>query len=235
MSRLDGREWDELRPVKISRNYLDYAPGSVLIEFAKTRVLVAVSIEERVPDFLAGSGQGWLTAEYGMLPKSVRGRINRTRTQGRSYEIQRLIGRSLRSVTDLSAFGSRTLIVDCDVIQADGGTRSAAITGAYIALVDAFNLMQQQEMLTRWPLRAAMAAVSVGIVGGQMVLDLDYSEDSEAEVDFNVVMTDRQELIEVQGTAESRPFPREALDDMLTLASHGIEKLISIQKEALKD
>ncbi len=234
MSRLDGREWDELRPVKISRNYLDYAPGSVLIEFAKTRVLVAVSIEERVPDFLAGSGQGWLTAEYGMLPKSVRGRINRTRTQGRSYEIQRLIGRSLRSVTDLSAFGSRTLIVDCDVIQADGGTRSAAITGAYIALVDAFNLMQQQEMLTRWPLRAAMAAVSVGIVGGQMVLDLDYSEDSEAEVDFNVVMTDRQELIEVQGTAESRPFPREALDDMLTLASHGIEKLISIQKEALK-
>jgi ribonuclease PH len=234
MSRLDGREWDELRPVKISRNYLDYAPGSVLIEFAKTRVLVAVSIEERVPDFLAGTGQGWLTAEYGMLPKSVRGRINRTRIQGRSYEIQRLIGRSLRSVTDLTAFGPRTLIVDCDVIQADGGTRSAAITGAYIALVDAFNLMQQQEMLTRWPLRAAMAAISVGIVGGQMVLDLDYSEDSEAEVDFNVVMTDRQELIEVQGTAESRPFPREALDDMLTLASHGIEKLISIQKEALK-
>lgn len=235
MSRLDGREWDELRPVKIARNYLDYAPGSVLIEFAKTRILVAVSIEERVPDFLAGSGQGWLTAEYGMLPKSVRGRINRTRTQGRSYEIQRLIGRSLRSVTDLTAFGLRTLIVDCDVIQADGGTRSAAITGAYIALVDAFNLMQQQEMLTRWPLRAAMAAVSVGIVGGQMVLDLDYSEDSEAEVDFNVVMTDRQELIEVQGTAESRPFPREALDDMITLASHGIEKLILIQKEALKD
>jgi ribonuclease PH len=163
------------------------------------------------------------------------GRINRSRVQGRSYEIQRLIGRSLRSVTDLTAFGSRTLTIDCDVIQADGGTRSAAITGAYIALVDAFNLMQQQEMLTRWPLRAAMAATSVGIVGGQMVLDLDYSEDSEAEVDFNVVMTDRQELIEVQGTAESRPFPREALDDMLTLASHGIEKLISIQKEALKD
>jgi len=234
MARWNGRQTHELRPVKITRSFMEYAEGSALVEFGKTRVIVTASVDENVPGFLLGSGQGWVTAEYGMLPKSVRGRIQRTRMGGRTYEIQRLIGRCLRAVVDLTSFGQRTIYVDCDVIQADGGTRTAAITGAYVALVDAFRLMDHQEMLTRWPVRTAVAAVSVGLVGGRPVLDLDYAEDSQADVDFNVVMTDQGQYVEVQGTAENRPFDRQQLDQMLLLAEEGIQKLFTIQKKALE-
>ncbi len=233
ITRAEGRRPEQLRAVKITRDYLEYAEGSVLIEFGKTRLIVSASTEDKVPKFLEGSRQGWVTAEYGMLPKSTRERIPRSRTSGRTYEIQRLIGRSLRAVTDLEAFGERTLHIDCDVIQADGGTRSAAITGAYVALVDAFRFMDKQGMLSRWPLRAAVAAVSVGIVAGVPVLDLDYAEDSQAEVDLNVVMTDQGRFVEVQGTAEGEPFTREDLDRLLALAGQGLEELFASQRDAL--
>jgi len=233
IKRSDHRKRDELRPVKITRNYLEYPEGSVLVEFGRTQVIVTASVEEKVPKFLEGSGRGWVTAEYGMLPRSTQARIPRGRVDGRSYEIQRLVGRSLRAAVDLEALGQRTVRVDCDVLQADGGTRSAAITGAYVALFDAFRWMQEREMLVRWPLETAVAGVSVGRVEGEPLLDLDYGEDSRAEVDFNVVMTDRGRFVEVQGAAEGEPFRREDLDALLSLSWQGLEKLFALQRAAL--
>lgn len=236
MARPDGRAPHQLRPVKVTRGYLDFAEGSCLIEFGRTRVLCAASVDETVPSWIS-SGQGWLTAEYGMLPKATPGRTAReglkSRPSGRTLEIQRLIGRSLRAVTDLAALGERTVIVDCDVIQADGGTRTTAITGAYIALVDCLRLMQEAKMISRWPILEPVAAVSVGLVEGTRVLDLCYHEDSTAEVDFNVVMTASGKFVEVQGTAEGTPFTRDELDAMLELAGSGVRSLIKIQEEAL--
>lgn len=238
MARPDGRTPYQLRQVKIQRGYLDYAAGSCLIEFDKTRVLCAASVEETKPAFLK-EGRGWLTAEYGMLPKSSPHRIprdsGRSRPQGRTFEIQRLIGRSLRAVVDLDIIGERSITIDCDVIQADGGTRTAAITGAYVALVDCVRLMQEAQMIPRWPIRDSVAAVSVGIVDGVKCLDLAYQEDSIADVDLNAVMTGSGKFIEIQGTAEGEPFDQPALMEMLDLARRGIESLTLIQKQALDE
>ncbi len=235
--RIDGRAKDELRPVQITLGYQAFAEGSVLIEQGKTRVLCAVSVEERVPGFLKGQGSGWITAEYAMLPRSTITRTPRDivsgRIAGRSQEIQRLIGRSLRAVVDLSTLGERTLIVDCDVLQADGGTRTAAITGGYVALFQALSNLKKKGVLEEIPLKAAVAAVSVGIVDGEVLLDLCYDEDYRAEVDFNVVMTDKGEFVEIQGTAETRPFSREIMDSLLSLAEKGIKELFQIQKRVI--
>ena len=235
MPRIDGRASDQLRPVRITPDYLRYAEGSALIEFGDTRVLCAVSVEESVPGWLVGRGQGWLTAEYAMLPRAGTTRSKRDavagRQNGRSQEIQRLIGRSLRSCIDLRAIGERTIAIDCDVIQADGGTRTAAITGAWIALARAVRALRAKGQLATDPLRFGLAAISVGIVGGEPLLDLNYAEDSRAEVDANVVMTDRGEFVEVQGTAEGKPYSRAHLDTMLTLAEKGIRELIALQRE----
>lgn len=232
-----GRRPEGLRPVRLSPGYLKFAEGSVLVEFGDTRVLCAVSVEDRVPPFLRNTGSGWVTAEYGMLPRSTSTRSPREAAQGRiggrTHEIQRLIGRSLRAVTDLKALGERTFTVDCDVIQADGGTRTAAITGAWVALHLALEVAVRQGLYPSVPLIDAVAAVSVGIVDGVALLDLDYAEDSSAEVDFNVVMTGAGDFIEVQGTAERRPFSRPRMDDLLDLAAGGIVRLRTIQQEAL--
>jgi ribonuclease PH len=232
-----GRRTDELRPVRLSPGYLKFAEGSVLIEAGDTRVLCAVSIEDRVPPFLRNSGTGWVTAEYGMLPRSTSTRSPREAAQGRiggrTHEIQRLVGRSLRAVTDLKALGERTFTVDCDVIQADAGTRTAAITGAWVALHLAMQAAVAQGLYPAVPLVDSVAAVSVGIVDDVPLLDLDYAEDSHAEVDFNVVMTGSGEFIEVQGTAERRPFSRARMDDLLDLAAAGIAHLRTFQQEAL--
>ena len=232
-----GRAAHELRPVTFTRNFTRHAEGSVLSCFGDTKVLCTVSIEERVPPFLKGKGQGWVTAEYGMLPRSTHTRSDREAARGkqggRTHEIQRLIGRSLRSVMDLEAFGERTLTLDCDVLQADGGTRTAAITGAYVALKDAVAKLLKDGVLSRDPVHGAVAAVSVGIVGGQPVLDLEYGEDSQAETDMNVVMNDAGAFIEVQGTAEGHAFHRHELDTMLKLAEQGIKELMQKQREAL--
>ena len=232
-----GRAAHELRPVTFTRNFTRHAEGSVLSCFGDTKVLCTVSIEERVPPFLKGKGQGWVTAEYGMLPRSTHTRSDREAARGkqggRTHEIQRLIGRSLRSVMDMEALGERTLTLDCDVIQADGGTRTAAITGASVALKDAVATLMKQGTLKRDPVHGAVAAVSVGIVGGQPVLDLEYSEDSQAETDMNVVMNDAGAFIEVQGTAEGHAFRRDELDAMLKLAEQGIRELMQKQREAL--
>jgi ribonuclease PH len=233
MARSNEREKSELRPVRLERNWLDTVAGSVLVEFGRTRLLVTASVESMVPDFLKDTGQGWVTAEYGMLPGSTRERIARNRKGGRTYEIQRLIGRSLRAVVDLEAIGPYTIQIDCDVLQADGGTRTASITGAYVAMVDAFRLMMEQDMIVQWPVQEAVAAVSVGLVDGEVLLDLDYSEDSRADVDFNVVMTDSGLFVELQGTGEAALFDREDLDKMLEVAEGGIRQLFEIQKEAL--
>lgn len=235
--RADGRAADALRGVRITRRFLRHAEGSCLIEVGDTRVLCAASVEERVPPFLKDSGRGWVTAEYAMLPRSTNTRTPRetARPSGRSLEIQRLIGRSLRSVVDLAAFGERTVTLDCDVIQADGGTRTAAITGAYVALVDAFSWMQSVRNLKRHPVTHGLAAVSVGIVGGRELLDLDYAEDSRAAVDMNVVMTSSREIVEVQGTAEGLPFGRDRMNRLLDLAESGVAALLDIQKAALAD
>lgn len=234
MARVDNRANDELRPVRIVLGYQCFAEGSALIEVGKTRVLCSVSMEERVPPFLKGSGQGWVTAEYGMLPRSTLTRTPRDRSEGRSQEIQRLVGRSLRAATDLSILGERTFIVDCDVLQADGGTRTAAVTGGYVALYHAFHNLRKQGVLPFMPLNKMVAATSVGIINGTMLLDLCYEEDYQAEVDFNVVMTDRNEFVEIQGTAEGKPFTKETVDALLSLAQRGIEKLFRIQKETLR-
>jgi ribonuclease PH len=238
MKRADGRAFDELRPVRIITGYQSFAEGSALIELGKTRVLCSVSVEDRVPPFLKGGGGGWITAEYAMLPRATVTRTPRDtslgRVTGRNQEIQRLIGRSLRAVTDLASLGERTLVVDCDVIQADGGTRTAAITGAYVALYQAMQTLSNMGIIPSIPLRTAVAATSVGIVHSYMMLDLCYDEDCSAAVDFNVVMTDQGEFVEIQGTAEAKPFSKETVDALLTLAEQGIRHLFQVQKEALK-
>jgi len=234
MTRRDNRADDELRPVRVTLGYQSFAEGSALIELGKTRVLCSVSLEERVPLFLRGSGQGWITAEYAMLPRSTVSRTPRDKAEGRSQEIQRLIGRSLRAAMNLAVLGERTLVVDCDVLQADGGTRTAAITGGYMALYHAFHNLRKQGILPFMPLTKMIAATSVGIVNGSILLDLCYEEDYQAEVDFNVVMTDKNEFVEIQGTAEGKPFSKESADALLSLAQQGIDKLFKIQKEALR-
>lgn len=235
--RSHGRANNQLRPVTFARNYTRHAEGSVLVGFGDTRVLCTASVEERVPGFLKGSGKGWVTAEYSMLPRATHMRTEREAARGkqggRTLEIQRLIGRALRAVVELQALGERTLILDCDVLQADGGTRTAAITGGYLALVDAVRLLHKQGVLKKNPVRVAVAAVSIGIVKGQAMLDLDYQEDSQAETDMNVVMNAAGEFIEIQGTAEEHAFRRDQLDQLLDLASDGIRSLISAQSAAL--
>jgi len=239
MKRVDGRANDELRPVSISLGYQAFAEGSALIELGRTRVLCAVSVEEKVPNFLKGEGSGWVTAEYAMLPRSTLTRTPRSisleRTVGRNQEIQRLIGRSLRAVTDLAALGERTFTVDCDVLQADGGTRTAAITGGYVALFSALHNLKKRGIFSSIPVKGAVAATSVGIVGREGLLDLCYEEDYRAAVDFNVVMTDKGEFVEVQGTAEGKPFSKETIDALLSLAEKGIKQLFKIQKAALAE
>ena len=231
-----GRAPTELRAVKYETGYLEWAEGSCLLEMGKTRVLCAASYEASVPRFLQGTGRGWVTAEYGMLPRATSERTQREaskgRPSGRTQEIQRLIGRSLRAVADLGALKEGTIWIDCDVIQADGGTRTAAITGGYIALAVALRGLKEQGIVTGQVLRDSVAAVSAGIVDGQPLLDLDYAEDSRAEVDFNVVMTGSGKLVEVQGTAEGDPFSRQQLDAMVSLATAGIEQLTLLQREA---
>jgi ribonuclease PH len=236
MSRRDGRRPDQLRRVAITRNYLRHPEGSALVEFGETKVICTASVEEKVPPFLKGQGQGWVTAEYGMLPRATSTRTAREagRTGGRSQEIQRLVGRSLRAVVEMAKLGERTFWLDCDVIQADGGTRTAAITGGFVALADALQKLVQAGLLPGLPLRDCVAAVSVGIVGGAVVLDLDYSEDSAAEVDMNVVMTGTGEFVEVQGTAEHIPFGWERLREMLALAQAGIARLVALQRQVLE-
>jgi len=235
--RPSGRSPDELRPVRLSRGYTRHAEGSVLVEFGETRLICTASVDEKVPPFLKGKGQGWLTAEYGMLPRSTGTRIQREavagKQSGRTQEIQRLIGRSLRAVTDLRLLGERTIQIDCDVIQADGGTRTAAITGAFVALHDAARLLLDRQTIAHSPVLDSVAAVSVGIFAGTPVLDLDYQEDSTCETDMNVVMTGSGGLVEVQGTAEGAPFTRAQLDAMVDLAAKGIGQLVAAQRAAL--
>ena len=235
--RPSQRRPDQLRPVRITRGYTRHAEGSVLIEFGDTRVVCTASVEDKVPPFLKGQGQGWLTAEYGMLPRSTGTRMEREaargKQSGRTQEIQRLIGRALRAVVDMKALGERTVKIDCDVLQADGGTRTASITGAYVALADAVAFLQAKAMLDASPVREPVAAVSVGIYEGVPVLDLDYLEDSGCDTDMNVVMTASGGLVEVQGTAEGHPFTRAELDAMLALAEKGIGELVAAQRQAL--
>ncbi len=235
--RLDGRRADQLRAVRLQRHYTRHAEGSVLVSFGDTQVLCTASVEERVPPHRRGSGGGWVTAEYGMLPRATHTRSDREaakgKQSGRTQEIQRLIGRSLRAVFDLEALGERTLSLDCDVLQADGGTRTAAITGAYVAAHDACTWLQEKGLLKAWPLRDAVAAISVGIVGGVPMLDLAYTEDSACDTDMNVVMTGAGGFVEVQGTAEGEPFARQQLNSLLELAGQGIADLVQAQRQAL--
>ncbi len=235
--RPSQRQPDELRPVRLIRRYTRHAEGSVLVAFGDTQVICTASVDEKVPPFLKGKGQGWVTAEYGMLPRSTGTRTDREAARGkqtgRTQEIQRLIGRSLRAVTDLAALGERTIVLDCDVIQADGGTRTASITGAYVALHDAVSGLVAKGLLPASPLRDAVAAVSVGIYRGVPVLDLDYPEDSDCDTDMNVVMTGTGGLVEVQGTAEGEPFSREQMDALVDLAQLGIRRLVALQRDAL--
>jgi ribonuclease PH len=237
VKRVDGRAWDEIRPVNIILGYQSFAEGSALIELGKTRVLCSVSVDDKVPNFLKGQGTGWITAEYTMLPRSTVTRTPRDSVRGRvasrSQEIQRLIGRSLRAISDLSMLGERTLIVDCDVIQADGGTRTAAITGAYAALYQAVHTLANMGVIPAIPLKSTVAATSVGIVHNHMMLDLCYDEDCNASVDFNVVMTGEGKFAEVQGTAEATPFSRETIDSLLSLAEKGITQLFQTQQAIL--
>ena len=236
--RPSGRAPDELREIKITRNYTKHAEGSVLVEFGHTKVICTASIEERIPRWLKGTGKGWVTAEYGMLPRSTGSRMGREASKGkqggRTMEIQRLIARSLRAVMDLQALGERLITLDCDVIQADGGTRTASITGAYVALADAVQHLMENKVIKKNPLYGYVASVSVGIYAGTPVLDLDYDEDSNAETDMNVVMNDAGAFIEVQGTAEGHAFRMDELNAMLALANSGIEALIVKQREAMK-
>ena len=238
-SRPDGRRARELRPVEIMPNYLRHAEGSALIAFGATRVLCAASVQEGVPQFLRNTGRGWVTAEYGMLPRSTHTRSDREAARGkvggRTQEIQRLIGRSLRAVTDMAALGERTIWIDCDVIEADGGTRTASITGAYVALALAVQKLQKAGSLTASPLLDHVAAVSVGMVDKKLYLDLAYEEDSKAEVDMNVVMTGKGKFIEVQGTAEGKPFTATQLEAMTALATEGIGTLVALQKKVLAE
>ena len=236
--RVDGRKNEQLRPVKVTRNYTKYAEGSVYIEVGDTKVLCNVSVEEKVPQFLKGAREGWITAEYNMLPRSTGTRkvrdIARLKLDGRTMEIQRLIGRALRSVVDLKALGERTLWIDCDVIQADGGTRTTSISGAFIAMVDAINKIHKTKPFKVYPIRNFVAATSVGILNGEKILDLCYEEDSNAMVDMNIIMTDDGEFVEVQGTGEEKPFSRAELNELLDLGEKGAKQMIQVQKDALK-
>ena len=236
--RRDGRRWDQNRPTTIVPGYQRSAEGSALIEMGDTRVLCAASLEERVPAFLRGQGRGWVTAEYSMLPRSTNTRSARERDSGRpsgrSQEIQRLIGRSLRAVTDMEVLGERTVQIDCDVIQADGGTRTAAITGSYVALYQALNMLVKERIVPRSPLLCPVAATSVGIIGERLLLDLCYDEDFAAEVDFNVVLTAEGGLVELQGATEARPFPRHMVNEVMALAYRGMEPLFQIQREVTR-
>lgn len=235
--RSNGRHPNDLRQVRITRNYTKHAEGSVLVEFGDTKVLCTASVDSGVPRFLKGKGEGWITAEYGMLPRSTHTRNDREASKGkqggRTLEIQRLIGRSLRAMVDLKKLGENTIVIDCDVIQADGGTRTASITGAAVALVDALSYMLKKKMIKQDPLTQLIAAISVGVVKGQVVLDLDYEEDSNCDTDMNVVMSQLGGFVEVQGTAEGKPFSREQADAMLLLAEQGIKTLIEQQQQAL--
>ena len=239
MKRPDGRWAEGPRKVKITRNYLKHAEGSVLIEMGDTKVICSASLEERVPRFLRNTGKGWVTAEYSMLPRSTHTRTSRDsvtgRTNGRAFEIQRLIGRSLRSVIDLSGFGERTIWIDCDVIQADGGTRTASITGAYVALIDAFRRMMKNGLIGKVPVKDSVAAISVGRVDGSVLLDLNYEEDSRAEVDMNVVMTGSGNFVEIQGTAEEAVFTKAEMDELMRVAQKGIRVLTGSQKKCLEN
>lgn len=236
--RIYGRKNDQLRPIKITRNYIKHAEGSVLIEVGDTKVICTASIEDKVPPFLKGTGEGWITCEYSMLPRSTQVRkprdISRLKIDGRTMEIQRLIGRALRSAVDLKAIGEKTIWIDCDVIQADGGTRTSSITGAFVALVDAVNKLHRKSAFDVYPVRNFVSAVSVGIIKDAKVLDLCYLEDSSAKVDMNIVMTDEGEFIEVQGTGEESPFSRKDLEELLALGEKGIKQIIQIQKDVLK-
>ncbi len=234
-SRSDNRGPNDLRPVKITRPFTKYAEGSVLIEMGETKVICNASVEEKVPPFLRDKGQGWVTAEYGMLPRSTHDRMSREASKGkqsgRTLEIQRLVGRALRAVTDMYQMGERTVWIDCDVIQADGGTRTASITGSFIALADAFAVLKEKKLIAQSPLLDFLAAISVGKIGGQVRLDLAYEEDSQADVDMNLVMTGKGKLVEIQGTAEQSPFSKQDLDEFMALGWSGIQSLIKIQKE----
>lgn len=237
MSRPSQRANDQLRAIEIIRHYTKHAEGSVLVKFGDTHVICTASVEEKVPGFLKGKGQGWVTAEYGMLPRSTGSRMDREaargKQSGRTQEIQRLIGRSLRAVIDLEKLGERTIHFDCDVIQADGGTRTASITGAYVAMVDAVSTLLQKGLLTESPIKDSVAAISVGVYQGTPVLDLDYIEDSDCDTDMNVVMTGSGGFVEIQGTAEGEPFARETMHQMLDLAAKGITELAQLQAQAL--
>lgn len=237
MQRIDGRQREQIRPVKITRNYLKHAEGSVLIEMGDTKVICTASLEDRVPPFLKGTGQGWITSEYGMLPRSTEVRKPRDsskgKVDGRTMEIQRLIGRALRSVVDLKKLGEQTIYIDCDVIQADGGTRTASITGAYVALIDALNKSLEAGKFSSIPVSNFVAAVSVGIKDGETILDLNYAEDSTCQVDMNIIMTEDGQLVEIQGTGEESPFTRQQLLELLELGEIGIKDLISMQKQVL--
>ncbi len=237
MERPSGRRPDQLRPVRFTRAYTRHAEGSVLVEYGDTKVICTASVDKGVPRFMRGQGRGWLTAEYGMLPRSTNTRMDREAARGkqggRTVEIQRLIGRSLRSALDLRKLGENTIVIDCDVIQADGGTRTASITGACVALCDALAAAKRRKLITDDPLLHLIASVSVGMYNGHAVLDLDYAEDSSAETDMNVIMTEQGDYVEVQGTAEAKPFKAEELQQMLDLARRGTENLVRVQKMAL--
>ncbi|MZP28233.1 ribonuclease PH [Heliobacterium undosum] len=239
MARFDGRQADQLRPVQIQRRYLIHPEGSVLITVGNTKVICTATVEEKVPPFQKGSGKGWVTAEYGMLPRATGTRtqreVTRGKASGRTMEIQRLIGRALRSVVDMQRLGERTIWIDCDVIQADGGTRTASITGAFVALKDACDKLLKNKQIQKDPIIESLGAVSVGKVGGELLLDLAYEEDSKAEVDMNVVMTGSGRFVEVQGTAEGTPFGRDELDAMIQLAEKGIRELMDAQKLAFAE
>ena len=239
LTRSDGRAWDQTRPTTITTGYQKFAEGSALIEVGSTRVLCAASLEERVPAFLRGQGKGWVTAEYDMLPRATTTRSTRDRDagriSGRSQEIQRLIGRALRSITDLDALGERTVHIDCDVLMADGGTRTAAITGGYVALYQALNALVSNRVLTKIPLHSAVAATSVGILKDGLALDLCYEEDFLAEADFNIVLTDSGHMVEIQGATEADPFPRQRLEEVLALAARGMENLFGAQRSAIQN
>jgi ribonuclease PH len=239
LARADGRALDELRPATFVRDFTVFAPGSVLVSMGRTKVLCTASVEERVPPWMRGTGKGWVTAEYSLLPGSTGERVTREATKGRqsgrTQEIQRLIGRSLRSVCDMVALGEVQVTVDCDVLQADGGTRTASVCGSYVALHDAVTRLVQQGVVRSHPLTEAVAAVSVGVVDGVCMLDLPYEEDSRAEVDMNVVMTSSGRFVEVQGTAEGEPFSKSELDELLSLAEHGIAQLLDLQTEVLAE
>ena len=236
--RIDGRKNDQVRHTKVTRNYIKHAEGSVLIEVGDTKVICTASIEDKVPPFLKGTGEGWITAEYNMLPRSTATRkvrdIARLKLDGRTMEIQRLIGRALRSVVDLKALGEKTIWIDCDVIQADGGTRTTSITGAFIALVDAVNKIHKQKSFKVYPIRKFVCATSVGIVGEEKLLDLCYEEDSNAKVDMNIIGTDDGQFVEIQGTGEEAPFTRSELNEILDLGENGIKQMIQLQKDCLK-